>query len=258
MEPNTPYERPFHDEGYGYDVFGLHLPSVTEAANAARLLYERYFRVTSTGIEQVPDMGPAILIANHSGVLPIDGALLFLDVVRKTPRVPRMIADHFVPKFPLVGTLFARIGVVSGTRANVRYLLEHDELLAIFPEGVTGPAKPFRDRYRIQDWRVGFAELAIKYRVPVIPVAIVGAEESWPLLGKLGLHVFGSPYIPIPATPLPLPVHVHIRYGAPLMLGESAADADDPHFVDAAAARARERLETLMADVRTARPGVFR
>jgi 1-acyl-sn-glycerol-3-phosphate acyltransferase len=253
-----PVRRQIEEGEYGYDVFGLHLPAVTEAAHAARLLYEHYFRVTSTGNEQVPDVGRAILIANHGGVLPIDAALLFVDVVRKTPRIPRLIADHFVPKLPLFSTLFARVGVVSGTRANVRHLLEHDELLAIFPEGVTGPAKRFKDRYRIQSWRVGFAELAIRYRAPVIPVAIVGAEESWPLAAKLDLHVFGAPYLPIPATPLPLPAHVHIRYGAPLVLGTAAGDADDPHLVEAAAALARERLEILVDDVRTARRGVFR
>jgi 1-acyl-sn-glycerol-3-phosphate acyltransferase len=259
MDPATsPRERPFHDGGYGYDVFGLHLPAVDEATHATRFLYERYFRVSSSGIEQVPDFGPAILIANHSGVLPIDAALLFLDVVRKSPRIPRMIADHFVPKLPLLSTLFARVGVVSGTRANVRHLLEHDELLAIFPEGVTGPAKRFRDRYRLQSWRVGFAELAIRHRAPVVPVAIVGAEESWPLAGKLDVHVFGSPYVPVPATPLPLPAHVHLRYGAPLILGASAGDADDPHAVEAAAALVRERLGVLVDDVRTARRGIFR
>ncbi|HWU86737.1 MAG TPA: lysophospholipid acyltransferase family protein, partial [Kofleriaceae bacterium] len=181
-------QAPFHDEGYGFDLFGLQPSYLARAVQAVRPLYERYFRVTSHGAEHIPPAGPAILVANHSGVLPVDAAMLCLDVLHRTdpPRIPRAVADHFVPRLPLISTLYARLGVVSGTRANVRRLLERGELIAIWPEGVTGPAKPFRDRYRLQSWRVGFAELAIRHRAAVVPVAIVGAEESWPLLARLG------------------------------------------------------------------------
>jgi 1-acyl-sn-glycerol-3-phosphate acyltransferase len=181
----------FHDAGHGYDVFGLHAPTLATAVSAAAPLYDWYFRVDSQGIEHVPAAGPAILVANHGGVLPIDAAMMCLDVLRRTdpPRIPRPVADHFVPRLPFVSTLFARLGVVSGTRANVRALLDQGELIAVWPEGVSGPAKPFKDRYRIKEWRVGFAELAIRYHVPVVPIAIVGAEESWPLALKLVARV---------------------------------------------------------------------
>ena len=133
-------QAPFHDAGHGFDVFGLHPPALASAVSASAPIYERYFRVESRGAEHVPADGPAILVANHAGVLPVDGAMLCLDVLRRTdpPRIPRAIADRFVPRVPLVATAFARFGVVSGTRANVRYLLEHGELLAIWPEGVSG------------------------------------------------------------------------------------------------------------------------
>lgn len=254
-------EAPFHDAGYGFDEFGLHPPSLARVVDAGRYLYERYFRVSSTGVEQIPPRGPVILVANHSGVLPVDAAILCLDVLRRTepPRIPRAVADHFVPRLPLVSALFSRIGAVSGTRSNVRILLERGELIAIFPEGVTGPAKPFRDRYQIQAWRVGFAELAIRHRAAVVPVAIVGAEESWPVLTKLtALRAFGSPYLPIPATPLPLPARFHLRYGAPIAPPADPAAADDPAAVTAAAAAARAALERLIAEARAAREGVFR
>jgi 1-acyl-sn-glycerol-3-phosphate acyltransferase len=190
--------RAFHDEGHGYDVFGLHPPTLDRAVTFGAPLYERYLRVDSTGIEHVPTEGPAILVANHGGVLPLDAAVLCLDVLRRTARIPRAVADHFVPRLPLVSTLFARLGVVSGTHANVRRLLERGELLAIWPEGVSGPAKPFARRYQLQSWRVGFAEYALRFGAPIIPVAIVGAEESWPLAGRLrGVRAFGSPYLPI-------------------------------------------------------------
>ncbi len=254
-------EAPFHDAGHGFDVFGLHPPSVARAVAATRFLYERYFRVDSSGAEQIPARGPVILVANHAGVLPVDAAILCLDVLRRTgpPRIPRAVADHFVPRLPLVSALFSRLGVVSGTRANVRVLLERGELIAIFPEGVTGPAKSFRDRYHLQCWRVGFAELAIRHGAAVVPVAIVGSEESWPVLGKLtALRAFGAPYLPIPASPVPLPVRYHLRYGAPLRFAAEPAAAADPGVVAAAAHEARTALEQLLAGACAARRGVFR
>lgn len=257
------HEAPFYDEGHGFDVFGLHPPSLANAIDASSAIYERYFRVDSQGAEHIPKTGAAILIANHGGVLPVDAAMLCLDVARRTdpPRIPRAIADHFVPRLPIVSTFFARLGVVSGTRANVRHLLERGELIAIFPEGVSGPAKPFRERYCVQHWAVGFAELAIRYRVPVIPAAIIGAEESWPLALRLrNLRLFGSPYLPIPASPVPLPTHYHIRYGAPLHLdrGHIYTDADDPAIVAAAADTARAAVERLVQETLATRRGVFR
>jgi 1-acyl-sn-glycerol-3-phosphate acyltransferase len=241
----------FHDEGHGYDLFGLHPRAVERAAALGSPIYERYFRVVSHGVEHVPRTGPAILTPNHSGVLPVDGTVLWLDVFRHTGRVARLIADRFVPILPFVGTLFARLGVVSGTRGNVRRLLEQGELLAIFPEGTTGVAKPFRERYHLQDWRVGHAELAIRHRAPVVPVAILGAEESWPMLAKLDrLHPFGAPYLPIPASPLPLPVRYHIHYGAPIALhdGLPPEAADDPAQVAAAARRVRAAVAALIGE----------
>ena len=256
------HEAPFHDAGHGYDVFGLHPPTLAAAVSAAAPLYDRYFRVDSQGIEHVPATGPAILVANHGGVLPVDAAMMCLDVLRRTdpPRIPRAIADHFVPRLPFVSTLFSRLGVVSGTRANVRALLEQGELIAVWPEGVTGPAKSFKDRYRIQEWRVGFAELAIRYHAPVVPVAIVGAEESWPLAMKLrGLHVFGSPYLPVPATPIPLPAHYRLRYGEPRHLhGGTHREVDDPDVIAHAATQVRVALERLLDDTLCVRRGVFR
>lgn len=252
-------DAPFHDAGFGYDELGLHPPLLASAVASSRWIYERYFRVRSSGVLRLPE-GPAILIANHAGVLPVDGAVLCLDILRNSqpPRIPRPIADHFVPRLPLISTLFSRLGVVSGTRANVERLLRNGELVVVFPEGVSGPAKSFRDRYRIQNWSVGFAELAIRFGVPVVPVAILGSEESWPLVAKLGVHWFGAPYIPIPASPIPLPVHYEIRYGSPFVLREPASAADDPAAVSNAANAACAALEQLIADARIARRGAFR
>ncbi|MBX3160943.1 MAG: acyltransferase family protein [Deltaproteobacteria bacterium] len=249
---------PFHDEGHGFDVFGLEPHRLARTVEATAAVYERYFRVASTGAHHIPATGPAIVVANHGGALPVDAAMLCVDILRRSdpPRIPRAIADHFVPRLPLVSTLFARLGVVSGTRANVRRLLERGELIALWPEGVMGPGKPYRDRYRLAGWRVGFAELAIRYGAAVVPAAIVGAEESWPVVAKVSrARAFGAPFLPIPATPIPLPTRYHIHYGAPLRLG---GDADDPDVVAAAAGEAQRELERLLAEALAARRSVFR
>jgi len=253
-------EAAFHDEGYGYDVFGLHPPTLARVLALGAPLYDRYFRVSSSGIEHIPSDGPVILVANHAGALPLDAAMLCFDVLRRTepPRIPRAIADRFVPRVPLVGTLLSRCGAVRGTPLNVARLLARGELIAIWPEGTTGPAKRFRDRYRLQAWRVGFAELAIRYQAPIVPVSILGAEESWPVAGRLGVRWFGAPYLPFPAWPLPLPAHYHLRYGAPIYLRHRAGEADEPAAVAAAAARVRDVLARQLEDMRAARRGIFR
>jgi 1-acyl-sn-glycerol-3-phosphate acyltransferase len=264
MDPRTftriTREAPFHDAGHGFDVFGLHPPTVASVVSMSSPLYERYFRVESDGIAHVPGSGPTIIVANHGGTLPVDAAMLCLDLLRKTspPRLPRPISDRFVPKLPIISTLFARFGAVAGTAVNVRRLLADGELLVIWPEGVSGMAKRFRDRYQLQRWNVGFAEHAIRHGATVIPTAVIGPEESWPLAAKLRTHAFGAPYLPVPAVPLPLPAHYRIQYGPPMKFVTAAGDADNPEIVRTAADHVRHAVQQLLEDARDARRGIFR
>jgi 1-acyl-sn-glycerol-3-phosphate acyltransferase len=252
----------FRDAGHGYDVFGMHPRAVGIGVGLARIAHRRYFRVRNDGLEHLPSRGAAILAANHSGMLPIDAAMIITDVVLGTspPRVPRAVGDLFIPLLPFLGTAFARMGMVSGSRANIRHLLESEELLLVFPEGVPGISKGFRKRYELQSWRVGHAQLAIRHGVPVIPIAVIGAEEAWPQLARIeGFHLFGAPFLPIPATPFPLPVRYHIHYGAPICLHErwSAEQADDPDTVDEAAAVIKDAVQALIRSALASRNGWF-
>lgn len=253
----------FHDAGHGYDAFGLHPDFVAMGCGVVRPLYERYFRVRSYGAENIPKTGRGIVAANHSGNIPIDGMMLWMDVVKQTdpPRVLRMVADHFVPSLPWIGTFFARNGVVGGSRGNARTLLEQGELIMIFPEGTPGILKPWSERYKLQDFRVGHAELAIRHAAPVIPVGIVGAEEQLPqlvLIRALG-KPFGIPGMPIPAVPVPLPVRYHIRYGEPLPFDRdyTPEQADDPVVVREAAARVKAAVAALIEQGLRERKGIF-
>lgn len=235
-----------HDEGHGYDVFGLHPATLERMLGFAGRAFDAYFRPRSHGVEHVPRAGAAILVANHGGVLPIDAAMLCVDVFRQTGRPLRPIADHFVPMLPIVSTMLARVGAVTGTRSNVDCLLARGELIAIWPEGTTAIAKPYRARYQLQDWRVGHAELALRHHVPIVPVAILGADEAWPALARLHVRPFGIPFLPLPATPFPLPVRHDLVYGEPIDLGDG--DADDPAVVAHAAMRVRLALGDLLHD----------
>jgi len=248
----------FDDAGHGFDPLGFEPRVLWIALAQSRFWYEWYFRVRSHGIEHVPREGAAILAANHSGLLPIDAAMIVIDVLRNTrpARAPRPIGDLFIPLLPSIGTLFSRLGMVSGTRANFRYLLQKGELVLVFPEGTPGIGKGWGKRYQLQEFRVGHAELALAERVPIVPVAVVGAEEAWPQLARIdGLHPFGAPFLPVPLTPLPLPNRFDIHYGPPIWLHERwpTDAADDPGVARAAAELVRHAVQRLIDEGRRQR-----
>ncbi len=250
------------DEGHGVDLFGMSADGLRRALRLTGGLYRYWFRVRSRGHDHIPRAGAAIIAANHSGTLPFDAMMLWTDVLTRTspPRVVRTVADHFVPNIPFISPMFAQAGAVGGSRGNLRWLLDRGELVAVFPEGTPGIGKPFRERYRLQGWRVGHAELALLHRVPVIPAAIIGAEEQMPQLGRLNLHLFGAPYLPVALPPFPLPVRYHILYGPPLRLHErfDPTRAREPAVVEPAAALVAEAVRGLIAEGLRWRRGIFR
>jgi 1-acyl-sn-glycerol-3-phosphate acyltransferase len=256
------HSAPIQDAGHGYDLFGLEPEHVATMLALLGRVHTHYFRVRAYGMENVPARGSAIIASNHSGTLPLDAMMLWTDVLVRRGRIPRAIADYFVAGLPFIGTLFARCGVVGGTPGNLRALLESGELVLLFPEGVPGIAKPIWERYQLQEWRVGHAELAIRHRAPVVPVAIIGPEEQMPLLGRIEAlgPLLGVPYVPIPLTPLPLPVRYHIHYGEPLVLHQRLRpeDADDPEVVKRAASQVQEAVQHLIERGLRQRKGLFR
>lgn len=248
-------------DGDAYDCFGAHRTGAELGLAATRPLYEAYFRVESQGVENIPAEGPVVVAANHSGTLPFDAFMLHTDIARQSdpPRFPRTVVDRFVPKLPFFSTFVARAGGISGTRRNVEHVLETGQILVVFPEGTVGIGKTFDRRYKLQEWRPGHAELALRYKAPVVPAAIVGAEEQMPILARFDrLHLFGAPYLPIPATPFPLPVRYHLRYGAPIPLHEMYdGDPRDPDTINAAAAIVKARVQSIIDRALEERTGVF-
>jgi len=222
-------------------------------------LYTRYFRVRTLGLEHVPLEGPALLVANHSGGLPYDGAMLLWGIHRLHPRQRRVrpLVANFAFRVPWMMNVMARIGGVRAAAANALPLLAANELVAVFPEGLKGIGKPFKDRYQLVRFgRGGFIRLAMDAGVPIVPVAIVGAEEIHPVIGKLTrlAQPLGLPYIPVtPTFPwlgplglLPVPTKWTIQFGPAITLPPPPADDEERA---ALTAKETERVKRTIDDM---------
>jgi 1-acyl-sn-glycerol-3-phosphate acyltransferase len=230
-------------------------------------LWSNYFRVRLEGLENVPSTGPALLVANHSGSLPYDGAMLIHALHRFHPghRALRTLVANFAMRSRFMAPIISRVGGVRASMQNALALLQRGELVGVFPEGLRGVGKLYRERYRLSHFgRGGFVRLAREAQVPIIPVAVVGAEEIHPLLGKMTrlARPFGLPYIPItPTFPLlgplgllPMPTKWSIQIGAPI----AAPTADDSHDRTLEIAEAvRRRVDQMIADLLVRRRSII-
>ena len=227
------------------------------------LLYSRWFRVQATGIENIPLRGRALLVANHAGTLPYDSAMVMHAVRRDHParRDVRPLVEDTVFHLPWLGPMMNRIGGVRADPANAERLLEKDELVAVFPEGEKGMGKLWKDRYRLQRFgRGGFVKLALRTHSPIIPVAVVGAEEAAPMLGKVTWFAknIGIPWIPVtptfpwlgPAGLLPLPSKWYVQFGEPIDVAAAAGHRpeayDDRLLVNQLADQIRTQIQHMV------------
>jgi 1-acyl-sn-glycerol-3-phosphate acyltransferase len=217
---------------YGVDPYGFDVDFTTGAVAPLLWLYRRYFRVETQGLENVPSEGRVLLVANHSGQLPFDAAMIEMALLidADPPRAVRALVDTWVATLPFVSTFMSRCGQVVGTPENCRRLLAADECLLVFPEGTRGLGKPFKERYRLQDFGLGFMRMALESDAPIVPVGVVGAEEQAPALFDLKplARLFGFPYFPVTPTilPFPLPTRHHLYFGAPIRFTGSPDEED--------------------------------
>jgi 1-acyl-sn-glycerol-3-phosphate acyltransferase len=261
----------FNDQGLGYDKFGMSRDVVLISYAIWKYLYDYYFRVESSGHEHVPTTGRTILVGNHSGILPLDAAMIGIDIAAQLnpPRFMRAIVERFAADLPYVCTYFARAGQVIGTRRNFEELLKAEEMIVVFPEGVKGPIKPYRLKYQLQYFNVGFIELALLNKTPLVPVAVVGAEEQAPMLGDLKplAKALGVPTIPItPTFPflgpfgmLPYPVKYHISYGEPLHFYKDypPETVSEPKIIRQLSEQVKEIIQGMVDKGLEEREGVF-
>lgn len=236
-----------------------------------RPLHRHYWRVSSSGAQDLPD-GGALIVANHAGTLPADGLMVTLDVYDEIGRHPRALGADLLFRLPGIGPLARKGGATLASDADAQRLLRGGEVVAVWPEGYKGIGKPYRDRYRLQRFgRGGFVATALRAQVPIVPTAIVGSEEIYPLLwdAKAIARVFGLPYLPVvpqlfalpvlgPAGLLPLPSKWAIQYGEPIdttAYGPEAAD--DPMIVHDLAEQVREQIQQQLYAMLMGRRSVF-
>jgi 1-acyl-sn-glycerol-3-phosphate acyltransferase len=257
---------------YPIDDFGFD-PDLTDNVfmAAMRPLYDKYFRVETRGIENIPDTGGALLVANHSGTVPVDAMMTMLAVFDHHPahRHLRMLGADLVFRLPLVAPVARKSGTTLACNEDALRLLGGGELVGVWPEGFKGIGKPFSERYKLQRFgRGGFVSAALRTGVPIVPCSIVGAEEIYPIIGdfKTLARLLGMPYIPVtpffpwlgPLGMLPLPSKWIIEFGEPIPTDElGSAAADDPMLVFNLTDQVREVIQQTLYKLLMQRRSVF-
>ncbi|MFB9742436.1 lysophospholipid acyltransferase family protein [Pseudonocardia sulfidoxydans] len=260
------------DGDYAVDEFGFD-PDLTDNVliPALRPLYRSWFRVETIGMNNVPDVGGALVVANHSGTLPLDSLMTAVALHDDHPaeRHLRMLGADLVFRLPVLGALTRKQGATLACNPDAERLLSSGELVGVWPEGFKGIGKPFRDRYKLQRFgRGGFVSAALRTGVPIIPCAIVGAEEIYPKIGDIKplARLFGAPYFPVtPTFPLlgplgavPLPSKWYIEFGEPIRTDTfDSVDADDPMLVFNLTDQVRETIQHTLYRLLSQRRNAF-
>ena len=257
---------------YEVDEFG-HDPDLVEhvLAPLLRPLYRHWWRVETRGLEHVPDSGPALVVGNHAGTLPFDALMVALALLDEHPahRSLRMLAADLAFDLPVVAPLARKSGNTLACAEDATRLLEAGELVGVWPEGYKGLGKPYRERYQLQRFgRGGFVEIALRTGAPIVPVAVVGSEEIYPMLANLRrvARLLGFPYFPVtptfpwlgPLGAIPLPSKWLIEFCPPIetaSLGPEAAM--DPMVLFDLTDQVRDTIQQTVHRNLMARGGVF-
>ncbi len=264
MSPSSGLE--LRSDGFGFD------PEFTERVKDVALwFYRNYWRVEADGVDNVPARGRALLVANHAGIIPYDGAMIRTAILAEHPRPrhARMLVVDWAFAMPFTSMLLIKTGNVLAHPDNATALLERDELVGVFPEGAKGPSKPYRERYRIRRLgRGGFVQVALRTGSPIIPVAVVGSEEVHPVMADLQplARLLGLPTLPLtPTFPwlglgglIPLPSKWLIAFGRPIdVASHGPAAADDSRLVLELSEEVRGWIQATVNRLRQRRRTIF-
>jgi 1-acyl-sn-glycerol-3-phosphate acyltransferase len=251
---------------YGYDAWGFHTETAKHAMAITHLLYRYWFRVETQGIRNIPP-GRCMLIGNHAGQIALDaamiGAVLFFEA--EPPRIIRGMGEYWLPTVPFVNEIMVRTGSVVGVRKNAIDMLEQEECVIAFPEGIRGMNKLIWDRYQLQEFGHGFMRLALETDTPIVPIAVVGSEEQAPAIANLKPlgRLLGMPAFPVTLTwpwlgalgMLPLPVKYRISFGEPMRFTGNPSDEDD--VIADKVDQVKARIAAMLADGLGARRSIF-
>lgn len=257
------------DSTPSFDDFGMD-PAYIDAYGRTlfRFLHDRYWRVELAGLEHVPREGRAVLTGIHRGFMPFDGVMALHAVRRETGRIIRFLIHPALVKFPFLANFMTRLGGLNACRENAARVLEADEILGIFPEGIRGAFSLYRDAYELKKFgRDEFVKMALRHQAPIVPFVTVGSAEIYPVFKKLDWRwwrrVSEWPCLPLapnfPWIGLPLPSKWHTRFLEPMPIHERypAEAADDPEVVRAISTEVRKRLKASLDDMLARRSSIF-
>ena len=258
-----------HD--YAVDEFGFDAQWTESFLSFFKVLYQDYWRVETTGIENVPSSGRGLLVANHAGVLPWDGTMIktAMFVEHPQPRHVRALVASLFMGMPVLSWFLRRTGQTVGHPDDTLRLLQRDELVLVFPEGVKGTGKPYRERYRLRRFgRGGFVSTAIRAQAPIIPISVVGSEEIYPMIGDASslARLVGLPYFPVtpfwpwlgPLGLIPLPTKWRIQFHPPVHVEEHPPSAAaDQNLVMTLSDQVRDTIQAGIYENLKLRRGVF-
>jgi 1-acyl-sn-glycerol-3-phosphate acyltransferase len=263
--PGVEPDRQLNDWGRSERIEGLMDKTIVE------FLYRYWFRAEVEGIENVPSTGGALLVSNHSGALPPDAAMITKAIKEEHahPRPVNITVEHFFKGYPGFSMLVSKIGCVPAHPANVhRLLYDEEQLVLVFPEGRKATEKLYKDRYRLRRFgRGGFVEAAMRAQTPIVPVCVVGAEESAPVFAQVGLmqRLTGLLYFPITPT-FPhfgllgmlgyLPAKFKLRFLEPIHFEEEGMH-EDKALVQTVAHEVRARIQENLFDMLAKRKSVW-
>ncbi|MBX4178173.1 MULTISPECIES: lysophospholipid acyltransferase family protein [Streptomyces rochei group] len=257
---------------YEVDDFGYDAELTDQVLmSLLRPVYEKYFRVEVKGVENIPAEGGALIVANHSGTLPLDGLMMQVAVHDHHPadRHLRLLAADLVFVLPVVNELARKLGHTLACAEDAERLLAQGELVGVMPEGFKGIGKPFSERYKLQRFgRGGFVSTALRQGAPIVPCSIVGAEEIYPMIGnaKTLARLLGFPYFPLtptfpwlgPLGAVPLPTKWTIQFGEPIPTdGYPPEAAEDPMLMFNLTDQVREQIQHTLYKLLVQRRSVF-
>lgn len=256
---------------YETDEWGMDQEFIDAIRPLFDFMYNRYWRVSMTGLENISDDGRALLVSNHSGQLPFDGAMIGIGILQSHPasRMMRALYANWFPTLPFVSDILTKTGQVMANDENAERLLTQDHLVAVFPEGYKGVGKLYKDRYHLARFgRGGFVRVALKTKAPLIPVAVVGAEETYISLHKSQTmaKLIGFPYFPISPTwpwlgPLgliPLPTKWYIDIGEPIRTDEFPEGSENNlMLISQLTDRVRDTVQNMINDRLRQRKSIF-
>jgi 1-acyl-sn-glycerol-3-phosphate acyltransferase/nucleoside-diphosphate-sugar epimerase len=249
----------------GYDEFGMDAAYIRRyCRHLFKLLHDHYWRVELDGIEHVPEQGRGVLVGMHRGFMPFDGVMCLFALVTKRNRIPRFLIHPSLTKFPFLADFMAKLGGIMACQENGDWVLQRDELLAVFPEGIRGAFTMYDRAYTLGKFgRDEFVRMALRNRAPIYPFVTVGSAEIYPILKRVDWSWFKRytewPFLPITASPIPLPSKWHTQFLPPMHIEQQFGPeaADDPKMVRRISLEVRQRMQAAIDEMLLRRKSIF-